>query len=103
MSILDRAQLVAAHEAPALLGVPAGTVRYWASHLAGPDKLPLLAPRGLDGRGRPLYSRADLEALRDRPRRTGRARRVDRERPKPNTDANGTTVSAGRSEPRREP
>lgn len=95
MSILRQLVLVAAHEAPDVVGVPAGTVRYWASDKNTRDGLPLLAARGYDNRGRPLYAKADLEALRDRPRRAAHTRQVDTERPKPNTAANGTRVSTG--------
>lgn len=89
----DRPVYVAAHEGPALVGVPAGTIRRWASEASGDDGLPLLAARGLDAQGRPLYWKSDLEQLRDRPRRAGRGPRVDTERHEPNTAANGTAVS----------
>lgn len=97
MSILDQLQLVAAHEAPDVVGVPAGTVRRWASEPSRDDGMPVLAARGLDARGRPLYSRADLETLRERPRRAAHATRVDRKRSLPNTAANGRRVSTPRS------
>jgi len=87
---------VAAHEAPTAIGVPAGTVRRWASEPAGADGLPLLAARGLDGRGRPLYWKSDLEELRDRPRRAARRRAVDTGPREANTLADGTAVPAGR-------
>lgn len=93
MSILDPLQLVAAHQAPDVIGVPAGTVRRWASEKK--DGVPALAPRGLDDRNRPLYAKADLEALRDRPRRAAHLRRVDRASQEPNTAANGTRVCSG--------
>lgn len=73
MSILHQLQLVAAHEAPSVVGVPAGTVRRWASEKTS-DGLPALAPRGVDRHGRKLYAKADLEALRDRPRRAAHVR-----------------------------
>lgn len=83
---------VAAHEAPAAVGVPAGTVRRWASEPSPADGLPLLAARGLDSRGRPLYWKSDLEQLRDRPRRATRRRTVDTGRREANTPADGTRV-----------
>lgn len=90
---IERMQLLSAAEAPTAVGVPAGTVRYWASAPSA-DGMPLLAARGLDRRGRPLYAKADLEALRDRPRRAARGRAVDKIGRKPNTAANGTRASA---------
>lgn len=92
MSILRQLELVAAHQASDIVGVPAGTVRRWASE-PSVDGLPALAPRGHDNRGRPLYSRADLEELRDRPRRAAQTSRVDRAQSKANTPADGTRVS----------
>jgi hypothetical protein len=88
VSILARLHLVAAHQAPDIVGVPAGTVRRWASEKLS-DGLPALAPRGHDNRGRPLYAKTDLEALRDRPRRAAHRGRVDRTRTKANTPGSG--------------
>lgn len=58
----DPRSRIAAWEAPALLGVPAGTVRSWAS-------LGLVYSVGIDEQNRPLYPVATLEQLRDRRRR----------------------------------
>lgn len=96
MSILNPLQLVAAHQAPKVVGIPAGTVRRWASEKTS-DGLPVLAARGLDRRHRPLYSIADLEALRRRPRRAAQTRNVDTAQAKANTAADGTRVSTPRS------
>jgi hypothetical protein len=63
----DPRQRIAAYEAPALLGVPEGTVRSWASR-------GLVYSVGVDEQHRPLYLATDLQALRDRPRRGPRPR-----------------------------
>lgn len=51
----EEPRTIAAHQAPDF-GVPAGTVRYWAS-------IGKLYARGLDKRGRPLYALADVREL----------------------------------------
>jgi hypothetical protein len=58
----DPRQRIAAYEAPALLGIPEGTVRSWASR-------GLVYSVGVDQQHRPLYLATDLQQLRDRPRR----------------------------------
>jgi len=54
--VTHRRHLIGAHEAPALLGIPAATVRQWA-------KRRRIYSRGLDRFGRPLY---DVNDLRER-------------------------------------
>lgn len=58
----DPRRRITAAEAPAVVGVPEGTVRSWASR-------GLVYSVGVDPNGRPLYTVTDLEQLRDRPRR----------------------------------
>lgn len=53
--------LFSAAEAEVALGIPAGTVRSWASRKR-------IYPYGLDERHRPLFDRDDLVRLRDRRR-----------------------------------
>lgn len=47
---------IGAHEAPAILGIPSGTIRSQASRGR-------LLARGLDGQDRPLYAVADIRRL----------------------------------------
>jgi DNA-binding transcriptional MerR regulator len=63
----DQRRRITAHEAPDTIGVPAATVRSWASR-------GLVYSCGLDGNSRPIYWQHDLEQLRDRPRRGPRQR-----------------------------
>lgn len=68
--------LFGAAEAERILGIPAATIRSWARRRR-------IYPYGLDERGRPLFDRDDLLAMRGRTRTcdqhakaTRRARRV---------------------------
>lgn len=67
MTTPDPRRRIAAYEAPAVLGIPEGTVRSWASR-------GLVYSIGVDEQHRPLYAVTDLARLRDRPRRGPRRR-----------------------------
>lgn len=58
--VTDPRRRITAAEAPDVIGVPAGTVRSWASRS-------LIYACGVDHRHQPLYWLRDLEQLRDRP------------------------------------
>jgi hypothetical protein len=58
----DTRRRITAAEAPHAIGVPAATVRSWASREQ-------VYSCGLDANGQPLYWQTDLEQLRDRPHR----------------------------------